>query len=139
MRGADGVKAQQDSEEDDAWKTELRELGHSEAAIAEAFAARDASSGEFSSASSVLEIWPACWPVVEAFCALETQWHFHPTLGTHTGLDWLSVDRIVRDMKIRPRRQARADLRLMEVAALDEMRRLAREMRVREAGTAVAM
>lgn len=115
------MKAKAESEEDKAWKAELRELGHDEAAIAQAFAARDASSDACSTDSSPLEIWPDLWPVVQAFLALETQWRFHPTLGTHTGLVWSSVDRIVRDMRIKPRRQARADLRLMEAAALDEI------------------
>lgn len=138
MRGAGGVEAtqSQDSEEDEAWKLELRELGHSEAAIAEAFAARATTPGDSPPKCAPLEIWPDNWPVVEAFVALETQWRYHPTLGTHAGLIWSSVDWLVRDLRIKPKRQARADLRLMEMAALDEMRKQERAARVKAAGKA---
>ena len=137
-RGAGGGSKDADpiSEEDEAWKQELRELGHSEADIEAAFAVRDAGQPAPDAAPESLEIWPENEPAVTAFQALETQWRYHPTAGTHTGLIWSSVDRIVRDLGFKKRRAVRADVRLMELAALDEMRKQEREARVRAAGQA---
>lgn len=79
--------------------------------------------------ADVLDIWPDNLLAVAAFKALRTQWRYMPggmdRPAIPSGLDYASIDTVFRHVGIPAEAQPQvfADVQLMEVAALNEMRR----------------
>lgn len=69
-----------------------------------------------------VDVWPDCWPAVELWFVLQTQWRVGP--AGPIGLDYNVLPWVMRQCGIRSSEQRAAlfeDLRVMERAALDEM------------------
>jgi hypothetical protein len=123
VRGPGGDEPQ--VEDNEAWKTELREMGFSKPDIDSAFAQRDALAPVQPDPERLL-VWPENEPALEIFLAMETQWHFHPTSGQQTGLRYDALEHTLVNLAVMDPRAVRADVRVMERAALDELRILAK-------------
>lgn len=74
-------------------------------------------------ATKAVEVWPDNWPAVRVFTAMSTQWRVGP--GGPTGLDYSALSEVWRRMKTPPadRDGVFEDLRILEDAALQEMRK----------------
>lgn len=71
-----------------------------------------------------VDIWPDNWQSWRLFTFMQTQWRFSG-MGGHEGLDYNVMYRELDDRGIvgEEREQLKADIREMEFAALDEMRK----------------
>ncbi len=68
-----------------------------------------------------LEIEPDCWPTVQAWMRIQTQWR--TTFGGYTGLDYPAVFQVLDRLKIAdPDGELFAGLQVMEFAALKAMK-----------------
>ncbi len=75
------------------------------------------------------DVWPENWPAVKLFAKLDTQWRV-VSLGMSgrvlaTGLDYGAVYPLLDHMQLDPAQwdEMLADVRTLEAAALDEMRK----------------
>lgn len=65
-------------------------------------------------------MWPDCWSAVDAFMAMSTQWRVGP--GGAVGLDYNVLPWVLQQIGLNDEPDIFADLRIMEMAALNEMR-----------------
>lgn len=72
------------------------------------------------SRNQIIEVWPENWPVFELFVQMGTQWRIGN--GGPTGLDYSALYPLLdRQFSGDEWQQAFADIRAMEVSALDEI------------------
>lgn len=67
-----------------------------------------------------IEVWPDCWDSVDAFFAMSTQWRVGPSGAV--GLDYNVLPWVLQQIGLDDVPAVFADLRIMELAALNEMR-----------------
>lgn len=63
------------------------------------------------------EVWRENWPAAELFLRLSTQWVF-AGMGDRIGLNYQSVDFLLRMYPAKKKRQVFEDLQIMEIGAL---------------------
>jgi hypothetical protein len=70
------------------------------------------------------EVWPDCWDSVHLFVLLSTQWRLSPE-GHLLGLDYAAIPPVLELLEVarEQRGELFADLRVMEQAALKELRK----------------
>lgn len=70
-----------------------------------------------------VEVWPDCMPAIRVFYMMSTQWRVG--MCGPTGLEYSVVPMILKSAGIKKKDRERvfADVRIMERAALDEMRK----------------
>lgn len=66
-------------------------------------------------------MWREHWPAVELLLKLTTQW-VYAGMGERVGLNYQSVDFLIRLYPTKKRRQVFADLQIMEMSALQAFR-----------------
>ena len=71
----------------------------------------------------VVEVWPEHWDAVRFFLRLPTQWRYG--MNGRTGLDYTAVLAMLREMRLPrdKREEIFAGVQVMEIAALEEMKR----------------
>ena len=69
----------------------------------------------------MFHVWPENWEVVEMFMRLQTQWHYSG-MGQMTGLNYASVEALLRIYRKKKPRELLDDLQVMELAALRVVR-----------------
>lgn len=74
------------------------------------------------------EVWHDNWRAFDLFCFCATQWQFSES-GVRLGLNYTAVQAVLHMHRIPPRQHAglMADIRLIELGAIDELARLARQ------------
>lgn len=83
--------------------------------MAEASAAQDPEEASF-------EVWEENVETVRVFTKLSTQWRYAP-MGGVIGLNYPAVESVLRMLKIKDKAAMLDGLRVMEMAALEEMTR----------------
>jgi hypothetical protein len=68
------------------------------------------------------EVWPENWDTVQFFMRLGTQWRYN-TAGHATGLNYPSVESMLRILKIKNKVEMMAGLQIMERAVLETLSR----------------
>lgn len=66
-------------------------------------------------------VWAENWPTVEAWMALQTQWHRTGMDGSRTGLIYQAIPTVLELLDITDRRDTFHRLQAMEYAALDAL------------------
>lgn len=64
--------------------------------------------------------------LVSLFFALETQWRWHPMAGVRQGIDYQAVRPTADLLGVEMTPRIMADIRMMEIAALEEFARAAK-------------
>lgn len=68
------------------------------------------------------EVLPECWPTVDLFLRVQTQWRF-AGMGHPVGLDYNAADVVMRRLGVAdPEGKIFAGLQIMEVAALNALK-----------------
>jgi hypothetical protein len=68
------------------------------------------------------EVWPENWDTVQFFMRLGTQWRYN-TAGHATGLNYPSVESMLRILKIKNKAEMMGGLQIMERAVLETLNR----------------
>ena len=73
--------------------------------------------------ADIVEVWPEHWDAVRFFLRLPTQWRYG--MSGRTGLDYTAVMAMLREMRLPrdKREEIFAGVQVMEIAALEEMKR----------------
>lgn len=96
-------------------------MGCSDEDIARAMAEREAAPAQTAAREDVFEVWPENEPALIAFLAMETQWHFHPQSGRHTGLRYGALTGVIKALELPQRDRVFRDVQAIERGAIEAL------------------